>query len=77
MSVMPTPAEKTDLQQKRQDLFSLWSGNQAQETEPPAVQTVPPHTLPVERPQKPAAMDEVQRLIHRFADPNADRMFLR
>jgi len=76
MSVMSTPSEKTDLQQKRQDLFSLWSSNQTQASDPPVVQTATVQPIPAERPQKPAAMDEVQRLIHRFADPNADRMFL-
>lgn len=76
MSVTSTPSEKTDLQQKRQDLFSLWSAPQAQAAEPKNG-SVTVHTIPAERPQKPAAMDEVQRLIHRFADPNADRMFLR
>ncbi|MEO0566854.1 MAG: hypothetical protein AAF066_03925 [Pseudomonadota bacterium] len=76
MSVMSTPSEKTDLQQKRQDLFSLWSSNQTQESETPVVRTATVQTIPAERPQTPAPMDEVQRLIHRFADPNADRMFL-
>ncbi len=76
MNIMSTPTDKSDLQQKRKDLFSLWSGNQTQSSETHAVRTTTVQTVPVERPQKPAAMDEVQRLIHRFADPNADRMFL-
>ena len=76
MSVMSTASEKTDLQQKRQDLFSLWSTPQAQ-ADTPQTRQATVHTLPADPPQKPAAMDEVQRLIHRFADPNADQMFLK
>lgn len=77
MQVTPASSEDTDLQQKRQDLFSLWSAPRAPAAEPHIEDPRPVQPVPVARAQSSAGMNEVDRLIHRFADPNADRMFLR
>lgn len=66
--------EKQALQQKRQDLFSLWNRSRQASV----------HTLPVDTkratPEKEKAQsdefDEIRRLIQFFADPNSDRLFL-
>lgn len=77
MQVTPASSEDTDLQQKRQDLFSLWSAPRAAGAEPHIEDPRPVQPGPVAHPQSSAGMNEVDRLIHRLADPNADRMFLR
>lgn len=72
MNAALSQTEKTTLQQKRQDLFSIWGASGA-----PQIEAVPPTQTPEPITSQPvSAPDEVQRLINRFADPNADRMFL-